>query len=88
MTWNSAGRACYGLTIENAVLHYTPKALTNADASIRIPKATLDQIQLKQKTIDQAISAGELKIEGKREAFGQFLVLLDDFPFWFNIVTP
>jgi alkyl sulfatase BDS1-like metallo-beta-lactamase superfamily hydrolase len=29
-----------------------------------------------------------MAIEGKREAFGEFVGLLDSFPFWFNIVTP
>jgi len=30
----------------------------------------------------------ELKLEGRREALVEFMGLLDDFPFWFNIVTP
>jgi alkyl sulfatase BDS1-like metallo-beta-lactamase superfamily hydrolase len=30
----------------------------------------------------------EVKIKGKKEAFEEFLGLLDTFPFWFNIVTP
>jgi alkyl sulfatase BDS1-like metallo-beta-lactamase superfamily hydrolase len=39
-------------------------------------------------TFEQQIANGKLKIEGKREAFTEFLSLLDDFPFWFNVVTP
>jgi alkyl sulfatase BDS1-like metallo-beta-lactamase superfamily hydrolase len=27
-------------------------------------------------------------IEGRKKALGEFLGLLDAFPFWFNIVTP
>jgi alkyl sulfatase BDS1-like metallo-beta-lactamase superfamily hydrolase len=78
----------YGLTVENAVLHHKPKALANADATIRVSKPTLDQIQLKETTIGQAIDADLLSIEGNREAFDEFMGLLDEFPFWFNIVTP
>ena len=37
---------------------------------------------------NQAIAAGDLKIEGRREAFAEFTGLLDTSPFWFNIVTP
>ena len=29
-----------------------------------------------------------MKVEGRREAFAEFVGLLDKFPFWFNIVTP
>ena len=78
----------YGLVVENAVLNYSRKPLGKADARITLSKATLDSIQLKEKTIEQAIAAGDLKIEGKKEALTEFLGLLDTFPFWFNIVTP
>jgi alkyl sulfatase BDS1-like metallo-beta-lactamase superfamily hydrolase len=78
----------YGLTVENAVLNYTAKPVGGADASLKVSKATLDQVQLKQVTLDQAIANGDLEIEGKPEAFKEFMSLLDDYPFWFNIVTP
>jgi alkyl sulfatase BDS1-like metallo-beta-lactamase superfamily hydrolase len=51
-------------------------------------KATLDAIQLKETTLEAAITKGDLKIDGKREAFTEFMGLMDSFPFWFNIVTP
>ena len=51
-------------------------------------EATLDAIQLKETTLEKAIMDGSLKIEGRREAFAEFMGLLDTFPFWFNIVTP
>ena len=41
-----------------------------------------------RKRVEQAITSGDLKIEGRKEAFTEFLGLLDTFPFWFNIVTP
>jgi hypothetical protein len=39
-------------------------------------------------TVDQATESGVIKIDGKKEAFTNFLGLLDTYPFWFNIVTP
>jgi alkyl sulfatase BDS1-like metallo-beta-lactamase superfamily hydrolase len=78
----------YALVVENGVLNYSTKSVANADAKITLTKSTLDRIQLKEITPDQAMTSGEMKIEGKREAFGEFLGLLDSFPFWFNIVTP
>ena len=75
-------------TVENAVLNHFKSPVANADAKLTLSKATLDRIQLKETTLEQAVSAGEAKVEGRREAFGEFLALLDTFPFWFNIVTP
>jgi linear primary-alkylsulfatase len=58
------------------------------DAMLTLTKDTLDNIQLKQITIDQAVALDALHIDGKKEAFTDFLGLLDTYPFWFNIVTP
>ena len=55
---------------------------------MRLTKPTLDQIQLGNTTIDEAVSSNNLTIEGQRESFNEFMGLLDTFPFWFNIVTP
>ena len=78
----------YALVVENAVLNHFLKPVDKADATISMTKATLDSIQLKEITIEQAITSGALKIDGRKEAFGEFLALLDTFPFWFNVVTP
>ena len=74
--------------VENGVLNDATKPAANADAKIMLAKATLDRIQLKEITPDQALASGEMTIEGRREAFGEFVGLLDSLPFWFNIVTP
>lgn len=77
----------FGLDVENAVLHHG-KLLAQPDARVTLTKATLDAIQLGETTLDEAIAKGQIKIEGRREAFTEFMGLLDTFPFWFNIVTP
>jgi alkyl sulfatase BDS1-like metallo-beta-lactamase superfamily hydrolase len=78
----------YALTLENSVLNYAPKAAAGADAKLTLSKATLDRIQLRQLTYEQAIASGDLKVDGRQEAFLELMGLLDTFPFWFNIVTP
>jgi alkyl sulfatase BDS1-like metallo-beta-lactamase superfamily hydrolase len=78
----------YALTVENGVLNYSRKPAPNADAKLTLAKTVLDRIQLGEITPEQAITSGEMKLEGKREAFVEFVGLLDKFPFWFNIVTP
>lgn len=77
----------YGLAVENAVLNHG-KPLAKPDVKLTMTKATLDAIQLKETTLEAAITKGDLKINGKREAFTEFMGLMDSFPFWFNIVTP
>jgi alkyl sulfatase BDS1-like metallo-beta-lactamase superfamily hydrolase len=78
----------YSLLIENGVLNHARRLASNADAKIILTKSTLDRIQLGEITAEQAITSGEMKLEGKREAFADFVNMLDRFPFWFNIVTP
>lgn len=77
----------YGLTVENAVLNHG-KAVAQPDVKLTLSKASLDAIQLKEITLEQAVAKGEVKFEGRREAFGELMGMLDSFPFWFNIITP
>jgi alkyl sulfatase BDS1-like metallo-beta-lactamase superfamily hydrolase len=78
----------YALVVENGVLNHFDKPVANADAKLALSKTALDRIQLKELPIEQAITSGEMKIDDKREAFTEFVGMLDSFPFWFPIVTP
>jgi alkyl sulfatase BDS1-like metallo-beta-lactamase superfamily hydrolase len=78
----------YALTVENGVLNHAPAFDDQADATLTIAKHQLDRIQLKQLSMEQAIAAGTARLDGRRAAFAELMGLLDDFPFWFNIVTP
>jgi alkyl sulfatase BDS1-like metallo-beta-lactamase superfamily hydrolase len=48
----------YALVVESGVLNYSTKPVANADATITLTKSTLDRIQLKDITPDQAIASG------------------------------
>lgn len=75
--------------IENSVLHYRTGAEgTPTDATLTLTRPVLNQIVGGAVTFDQKISAGEVKIEGRREALEEFLSLMDTSTSWFNIVTP
>ncbi|WP_137821898.1 alkyl/aryl-sulfatase [Pseudomonas sp. D(2018)] len=78
----------YALTVENAVLTYEPKASDKADVGLTMKKGTLEDIQLGRATLEQKVASGELKFDGRQQAFGEFMGLLDTFDFWFDIVTP
>ena len=47
------------------MLNYFKKPVDKADAKLTLSKATLDAIQLKEKTIEQAITAGETEDRGQ-----------------------
>jgi len=77
----------YGLSVENGVLNYG-KPLSNPDSTLTLSKKTLDALQLKQTTMQDAMARGDVKIEGRQDAFGELMGLLVTYPGWFNIVTP
>ena len=78
----------YALTIENGVLDYAPQFGAEPDATMTLTKPTLSRIQLGEVALDEAIEAGDVKVDGRKEAIGEFFGMLDTFDFWFNIVTP
>jgi alkyl sulfatase BDS1-like metallo-beta-lactamase superfamily hydrolase len=43
---------------------------------------------LNETTLEKAIKAGKVTVEGKKESLSELVALLDKFDFWFNIVTP
>jgi alkyl sulfatase BDS1-like metallo-beta-lactamase superfamily hydrolase len=82
-------REQYVLEMENGVLNYTAnRQVRDADATLVLTRSALGEISLGESTLDKKISSGEIKIEGDREKLQELLSLLDDFEFWFNIVTP
>lgn len=78
----------YTLTVENSVLNHTQKQIKKADVSLIMSMTVMNDIQLKQTTFDQAIKDGKVKLSGDKKVFSGFLSMLDNFDFWFNIVTP
>ncbi|MCO5063474.1 MAG: MBL fold metallo-hydrolase [Rhizobiaceae bacterium] len=78
----------YTVSVENSVLNYTEKQVSDPDATATLTKAALDDVQLGAATIEQKVQSGEIKVDGSSDAFPQFLGLFDSFEYWFNIVTP
>ena len=79
----------YVLTLENGALSHTPNAqLKDADATVTMPRAVLNNIVLGETTLDKAIEVGKVTVQGKKESLSELVALLDKFDFWFNIVTP
>lgn len=78
----------YTLTIENSVLNYSKILIEDPSVSLKISKAVLDDVQIGSITLEKAIADGELVIDGDASKFKDFIGMLDQFKFWFNIVTP
>lgn len=79
----------YVLEMVNGVLNHTAgKPAKKADATITLPRATLDQIVLRQTTLKDAVAKGDAKISGSQDKVHDLLSSLDNFEFWFPIVTP
>lgn len=79
----------YVLELTNGTLHnVVGYQLETADAKVTMNREVLNQILLKQKTVQQAIDNKDITIEGDANKLTQLLSMIDSFDFWFNIVTP
>ncbi len=80
----------YTITLENSVLMYRKvDSFTNkADVTMSLPKTSLNNILLKQTTMDKEISEGRVKITGDRSKLQELMGMTDTFNPAFNIVTP
>jgi alkyl sulfatase BDS1-like metallo-beta-lactamase superfamily hydrolase len=77
------------VVVENGVLHHRMgKSSPQADATVRLARPVLNQIIGGVATFDEKLAAGDVKVDGRSGAVGEFLALMDDFAFWFNIVAP
>lgn len=75
--------------LNNGALHNIEGyQLEKAKATITLDRETLNQVILKQTTLDQAIKDKKISIKGDQQALNQLLSLIDNFEFWFNMVTP
>jgi alkyl sulfatase BDS1-like metallo-beta-lactamase superfamily hydrolase len=79
----------YLVELENGVLNHTADVQADdADATVTLTRDTLNDIILKQTTLADAISAGDVNINGDQAKLEDLVSYLDTFEFWFNIVTP
>lgn len=77
------------LELGNGVLNHSPASDGDeVDATVTVPRTTLDEVVLGRATLDDAITEGDITIDGDAASFRDLLGLLDDFDIWFDIVTP
>jgi alkyl sulfatase BDS1-like metallo-beta-lactamase superfamily hydrolase len=77
------------LSLENGALSHTQNGqIKDADATVTIPRAVLNNIVLGDTTLKNELDSGRVSIQGKTESVNELVSMLDKFDFWFNIVTP
>ncbi len=59
-----------------------------ADLTVTINRKDFNLLLLKQQSFEQLLKSGAMKFDGNGKVFGQLLMMMDEFTFWFNIVTP
>ena len=77
------------LALNNSVLNNIPnKQDENADATLRLTRATFNQVALQATSFPKEILKGNVKVGGNPLALMKVFSRLDEFPTDFNIVTP
>ncbi len=79
----------YVLNLENATLSSLKTSpAANADVSLTLTKATLDEVTLQRTTFVKAMQEGQIKVAGDPSKLGRLLQMLDTFPQVFPIIEP
>jgi len=82
-------RQDYVLNLENSALTCVAGTqAANADATLTLTRATLDEISLQKATFPSALQAGQISVTGQGEKLVELLEMLDTFPIRFPVVEP
>ena len=77
------------LNLENSALtHLAGAQAANADATVTLTRATLDQISLQQLTFPAALQSGQIRVSGNVQRLAELLSMIEAFPAMFPIVEP
>ncbi len=78
----------YVVGVENSAIHYSKdKSSPSADVTIVTTREALNDVMLGTSTMEKQVVEGKAKLTGDPKKLSEFVGLLDNFNFWFNIVT-
>jgi alkyl sulfatase BDS1-like metallo-beta-lactamase superfamily hydrolase len=80
--------AGYLVTMANGVLNHKAASSSGADVTVRLTRPGFLAMTLAGVPLESLEANGMVTVDGEREALVELLGLLDNFEFWFNIVTP
>ena len=79
----------YLVTLANGVLHHAADPqVESADATVTLSRGGLVAMALLGQPVSALVDSGAVAVEGDVAALENLFGLLDNFDFWFNIVTP
>jgi alkyl sulfatase BDS1-like metallo-beta-lactamase superfamily hydrolase len=79
----------YLLVVQYGVLQYhKDEQADDADASLTMDRSTLNEIIGGKLKVEQGVTDGKIKLDGKAEKFEEFVGLLDTFDPWYQVVMP
>ena len=79
----------YKVELANGVLNHSKGVKDpKADANVSMSRDTLNKLLAQQVKFDDALSSGEIKVTGNADKLKEIVSYLDNFEFWFNVVTP
>ncbi len=78
----------YTLILQNSTLNNRIGLEDDSDSIIITTRATLNEIMLGKLTVEKGLENGAIKVDGTKGKFSELQGMLDEFEFWFNLVTP
>ncbi|MEU5979727.1 alkyl sulfatase dimerization domain-containing protein [Streptomyces sp. NPDC047315] len=79
----------YAVRLRNGTLVHTPgKELKHPDATVVWDRDAFERVVFADGDLGTEIESGTVRVDGDRKVLIELFDLLDDFPFWFPIVTP
>lgn len=78
----------WSLMLRHGTLSHREGGTSDADAKVAITRTALNDVILGTEKIEQKIESGAATLEGDAQALSDLVGLLDEFEFWFDIVTP
>ena len=79
----------YALTLARSALTYrADRELQGADATVSLARPVLDRLALRELTLDTALAAGAVAVEGDGARLAELFSLLDDFALMFPVIEP
>ncbi|MBL4871648.1 MAG: MBL fold metallo-hydrolase [Robiginitomaculum sp.] len=77
------------LHLKNSVLNTRMGSqYEDANATIKLARADLNRIMLKQTDFRTLMKSGDIVVDGSLADMDKFMKLQDDFEYWFNIIRP
>jgi alkyl sulfatase BDS1-like metallo-beta-lactamase superfamily hydrolase len=76
------------LMLRHGALTHRTGVAPEAEMTLTVDRAKLDLVLTAQANLEELVKDGTAEVEGDAQVLPELLGLLDNFEFWFDIVTP